>query len=96
VSKLTPASLQLADRTSGFIVTNLTESGWRWGFGTFAILMPSVVVPALLILFHADRLAKKQGLITLSASSYVARTGQSQKSWLVLLKEVLVRRQPAR
>ncbi|XAO25870.1 hypothetical protein I312_104700 [Cryptococcus bacillisporus CA1280] len=39
------------------------ESNWRWGFGTFAIVLPVVAMPLFLVLFLNKRKAQKAGLI---------------------------------
>lgn len=36
-------------------------SGWRWGYGMFAILVPVCIAPSLIVLFWGDRRAKKLG-----------------------------------
>jgi len=45
---------------------------WRWGYGMFAIIMPSVLGPAIATLIHLDRRAQREGVVNM-ASSNVAR-----------------------
>ncbi|WWC69773.1 uncharacterized protein I206_103716 [Kwoniella pini CBS 10737] len=61
-----------------FVAGNIAEGlkvytstdGWRWGFGMFTIIIPATVIPAVLILFWADRRAKKVGALSLASSTY--------------------------
>ncbi|PWN51464.1 MFS general substrate transporter [Violaceomyces palustris] len=50
------------------------KNGWRWGYGMFCIMIPSVMTPALCVLFWADRKAQRQGLLSFSASPYDTRS----------------------
>ncbi|KAH8929000.1 MFS general substrate transporter [Atractiella rhizophila] len=58
---------------AGYIVDGVGEGGWRWGYGMFAIIMPAVMAPALLILFWGDWKAKQIGTVSLAASSHKRR-----------------------
>ncbi|KAF9269901.1 drug:h+ antiporter [Marasmius fiardii PR-910] len=40
----------------------LTHSGWRWGYGMFAILVPAALAPLIVTLLWAERKAKKLDL----------------------------------
>jgi MFS family permease len=40
----------------------LRTSGWRWGFGTFAIILPFVAAPIFIILYRNQKKAEEQGL----------------------------------
>ncbi|KAJ7475679.1 major facilitator superfamily domain-containing protein, partial [Mycena latifolia] len=65
-----------------------TENGWRWGYGMFVILVPACMSPVLLVLFWADRKAKKIGALSLASSSYARRkqlAGQEQDQSLIQL-----------
>ena len=60
------------------IVTQVLErSGWRWGYGMFAILIPATLCPLLATLFWAEQKARKLGLVPPrndpSEESYVGR-----------------------
>lgn len=44
---------------SGLIVDAILKRNWRWGYGMFAIIMPAVVIPAVLVLFHFEHQAQK-------------------------------------
>lgn len=48
---------------SGLIVQDLLDSNWRWGYGMFAIIMPVVLSPAILIMFWLQRRAAKLHII---------------------------------
>lgn len=41
----------------------LEHGGWRWGYGTFAIITPLVCVPFWAISFFMNRKAQKLGII---------------------------------
>lgn len=58
---------------AGYIVDGLGEDNWRWGYGMFAIIMPVVMAPALMVLFWADIKAKQLGVLSIAASSYQRR-----------------------
>ncbi|KAI5290073.1 hypothetical protein KEM54_002512 [Ascosphaera aggregata] len=40
----------------------LRHGGWRWGYGTWAIIMPVVILPIAGMMFYNDYRAKKNGL----------------------------------
>lgn len=40
----------------------LRTSGWRWGYGTFCIVMPFVFLPLALVFKHYEKKAEKLGL----------------------------------
>ncbi|EPY52325.1 siderophore-iron transporter Str3 [Schizosaccharomyces cryophilus OY26] len=42
---------------SGLIVQGILDHNWRWGYGMFAIIMPVVLVPAIVILSYLERSA---------------------------------------
>ncbi|KAK8443401.1 hypothetical protein ACI3LY_003348 [Candidozyma auris] len=44
---------------SGLIVEAILNHNWRWGYGMFAIIMPVVVLPAILVLYHFEHKAQK-------------------------------------
>ncbi|ESK94305.1 drug:h+ antiporter [Moniliophthora roreri MCA 2997] len=41
----------------------LAKSGWRWGYGMFAILIPASLSPLIITLLWAERKAKKLNLV---------------------------------
>jgi MFS family permease len=57
---------------SGPIIRN-SLTGWRWGFGMFAIIVPACVLPAALLLFWADRRAQKSGELRVAESLFERR-----------------------
>jgi MFS family permease len=67
-------SFMLAFATSPYIVTTwiggplsdhiLSGPGWRWGFGIWAIIVPFVVSPLILLFLWNNRKAKEAGLIS--------------------------------
>lgn len=48
---------------SGLIVDAILASNWRWGYGMFAIIMPTTVLPACLILAWFEHKAQKLGKV---------------------------------
>lgn len=44
---------------SGLIVDAILKRNWRWGYGMFAIIMPAVVLPAILVLYYFEHQAQK-------------------------------------
>ncbi|OAA77921.1 Major facilitator superfamily domain, general substrate transporter [Akanthomyces lecanii RCEF 1005] len=59
---------------SGKIVEAMSSRGqWRWGYGMFAIIMPVALGPAIAVLIHLDRKAKKHGLINMASSNAARR-----------------------
>ncbi|KAH7100188.1 MFS general substrate transporter [Auriculariales sp. MPI-PUGE-AT-0066] len=66
---------------SGFIVQGLGEDGWRWAYGIFAIVMPVVMAPGMIVLFWADFKAKRMGIgeESFATSNYAARTVPSER-----------------
>lgn len=72
-SKLKSRALAYAFTSSPYIITAFAgpkvsddyyyNISWRWGFGTFAIILPVVALPLFLILKANLRKAKKQGLL---------------------------------
>lgn len=44
------------------------DVSWRWGFGSFAIILPAVAAPLFLVLKLNLRKAEKQGLISRESS----------------------------
>ncbi|EPE04148.1 mfs siderophore iron transporter [Ophiostoma piceae UAMH 11346] len=72
-SKLKSRALAYAFTSSPYIITAFAgpkvsddyynNISWRWGFGTFAIILPIVALPLFLILKANLRKAKKQGLL---------------------------------
>ena len=53
---------------TGYIVEDILESNWRWGYGMFCIIMPVVIGPALIAMSWLEHKAKKtqaaQGQVT--------------------------------
>lgn len=71
-SHLKDRGLAYAFTSSPYIITafagsaaseHFYESNWRWGFGTFAIVLPVVAMPLFLVLFLNKRKAQKAGLL---------------------------------
>ncbi|KAI5479989.1 MFS transporter, siderophore-iron transporter [Pseudohyphozyma bogoriensis] len=71
---------------SGYITSGIGgASSWRWGYGMWAVITPTVMAPALMVLFWADIKAKRIGVISASTSNYAVRQqvlGHEKKSWL--------------
>ncbi|KAF9443003.1 drug:h+ antiporter [Macrolepiota fuliginosa MF-IS2] len=49
----------------------ITHSGWRWGYGMFAILVPAALAPLILTLLWAERKSRALGLISSKQSGPV-------------------------
>ncbi|KAI9742682.1 MAG: hypothetical protein M1818_003823 [Claussenomyces sp. TS43310] len=72
-SSLKNRALVFAFSTTPYIATTfigpraaesfLETSGWRWGYGTFAIITPFIVLPILYLLWTNQLEAKKAGLL---------------------------------
>ena len=64
VSGLTSAPFIINAFVSANIATQVLErSGWRWGYGMFAILVPAALSPLIVTLFWAEQKAKRLGLV---------------------------------
>lgn len=66
VQGLTSAPFILNAFVSAFIsesVLGPTFSGWRWGYGMFAILVPVALAPLIITLFWAEHAAYKRGYL---------------------------------
>lgn len=70
---------------NGFISNGFVPDKWRWGLGMFAIMMPALLAPTVLILFdvqHRGRIMEKSARsdvaskARMSVSSYVYKIGQ--------------------
>lgn len=78
-SSLKNRALMFAFSTSPYIATTfagpaaaqsfLATSGWPWGYGTFAIVVPAISVPFLSVFWYNQRLAKQQGIIVKSRAA---------------------------
>ncbi|KAF2160496.1 hypothetical protein M409DRAFT_29117 [Zasmidium cellare ATCC 36951] len=72
-SSLQWRALLFAFTTSPYIATTfagpaaaqsfLRTSGWRWGYGVYAILVPVISAPFLAVFWYNQRLARKQGIL---------------------------------
>lgn len=49
----------------------LAQSGWRWGYGMFAIIVPAAVAPITITLYWAQNRAKKLGVVATSIADEV-------------------------
>ena len=72
-SKLKNRALAYAFTSSPYVITAFAGSaaaddfyyhvGWRWGFGTWAIILPAVAAPLYFVLKVNLHKAQKQGLV---------------------------------
>nr|VWP00768.1 C3H1-type domain-containing protein [Ganoderma boninense] len=70
VSSLVSGPFVVNAFVGGNIATQVIErSGWRWGYGMFAILIPAALSPLLVTLFWAEQKAKRLGLVPVPATS---------------------------
>ncbi|KAJ3740665.1 drug:h+ antiporter [Lentinula detonsa] len=58
----------------------LAQSGWRWGYGMFAIIVPAAVAPITITLYWAQHRAKKLGVV---ATNINDATGESDAPRIV-------------
>ncbi|KAK4703700.1 hypothetical protein P7C70_g2520, partial [Phenoliferia sp. Uapishka_3] len=82
---------------NAFVSANIAEqvidrTGWRWGYGMFAIIMPAAIAPIVVTLFWAQYRAKKLGV---QATNYldqddVARTAESEHAFFARMWHHLV------
>jgi MFS family permease len=68
---------------SGLIVQDLLDGNWRWGYGMFAIIMPVVLSPAILIMFWLQRRAAKLHIIE---TETVERPSIQKRLWDTLVE----------
>lgn len=71
-STLRDRGLAFAFTSSPYIITayagpaaaaHFVQDNWRWGYGTFAIVLPIVATPMFCLLQYNRYLAKKRGLL---------------------------------
>ncbi|KAJ1300115.1 hypothetical protein OPQ81_002595 [Rhizoctonia solani] len=85
---LTSAPVILNSFISAEIVSSVEAgTGWRWGYGMFAIITPGVMAPAIATLFAAERRAEKQGKLV---SDRPHAESKSSKSALRLFQEFTI------
>jgi len=92
-SRLENRALMFAFSTSPYIATTfagpaaaqsfLQTSGWGWGYGVFAIIIPVICAPFVFIFWHNQQLARKQGVL-------VEKREASGRTWLQSLRHYLV------
>ncbi|KAF2716037.1 MFS general substrate transporter [Polychaeton citri CBS 116435] len=61
----------------------LRTSGWRWAFGTYAIVTPFMCVPFLWVFVYNEKQAKRQGIL-------VHRREASGRSWIQSLNHYVI------
>ncbi|KAH6896758.1 major facilitator superfamily domain-containing protein [Thelonectria olida] len=62
---------------AGKIVAALqAKDRWRWGYGMFAIIMPTALAPAVATLIYLDRKAKKDGIVNIASSNAARRAAR--------------------
>lgn len=49
----------------------LAQSGWRWGYGMFAIIVPAAIAPITITLYWAQNRAKKLGVVATNIADEV-------------------------
>lgn len=59
----------------GFIANGLIPNHWRWGAGMFAIMMPVLLSPVILLLYYLQWKAQKLGMISLAHDGIKRRGG---------------------
>lgn len=75
----------------------IDKDAWRLGYGMFVIIIPMLVLPAIVILFKADKLAAKKGETSFAASPYerrmremAGRSGIKKVGWFDLIRRYAV------
>lgn len=61
----------------------LRTSGWRWGYGVFAIIVPVISAPFLIVFWYNQRLAREQGILVDSREASGRTPLQSLKHYLI-------------
>ena len=56
-------------------------TGWRWGFGTFAIVTPVICLPILFVLYKNQRKAIREGLLVKTKSGRTFKESVSYYFW---------------
>ena len=80
VSGLTSAPFIINAFVSANVATQiLGRSGWRWGYGMFAILVPAALSPLIVTLFWAEQKAKRLGLVP--APSKLEHSSVGRRVW---------------
>ncbi|KAI5296074.1 hypothetical protein KEM52_005809 [Ascosphaera acerosa] len=59
----------------------LGHGGWQWGYGTWAIIMPVVILPIAGVMFYNDYRAKKEGRYVRDASGRTTWQSISHYFW---------------
>ncbi|UZJ54080.1 hypothetical protein CBS101457_003400 [Exobasidium rhododendri] len=72
----------------GFVSNGLVPDHWRWGAGMFAIMMPVLLSPVILLLYYMQWKAQKLGMVSL-ADKGVRRKGIEFKYKDMRLVQVL-------
>ena len=58
-------------------------SGWRWAYGTFAIITPLICLPFLTVFWYNQRQAKKRGILIKTPESTQRTSLQSVRHYLI-------------
>lgn len=82
---------------SGYIVSDIIDSNWRWGYGMFAIITPVALTPAILLMSWLDRKANSNNEIPTGYDPIVKTQKQIEesqirgfKAWSKLIKAALI------
>ncbi|KAI0759140.1 drug:h+ antiporter [Trametes elegans] len=85
VSSLTSAPFIINAFVGSNVATQVLEhSGWRWGYGMFAILVPASLSPLIVTLFWAERKAKRLGLVPAPPAKPEVKPSLVRRVWTVM------------
>lgn len=71
---------------NGFISDAFIPEKWRWGLGMFAIMMPTLMIPAIWTLYGMQRKADKLGMISSADPGTTGTTGDKIKGSVTYLR----------
>lgn len=72
---------------SGYIVEDIINSNWRWGYGMFAIITPVALTPAILVMSYLEHQANKTGDIPVGSDPLSKKKVEVTESHISGFKE---------
>lgn len=64
---------------SGYIVEDIVNSNWRWGYGMFAIITPVALMPAIVVMSWLEHRANKKEEFDAKAPADIQKTNPEKK-----------------
>ncbi|CAI4445874.1 BBL_G0016480.mRNA.1.CDS.1 [Saccharomyces cerevisiae] len=74
---------------SGYIVEDIINSNWRWGYGMFAIITPVALTPAILVMAYLEHQANKTGEIPVGSDPLAKKKVEVTESHISGFKQYL-------